>query len=192
MSGTERIVDINLGKRSKLFGKFRIVLFFSRIKSHVLDQNGVAAFQRGNFRFCVVSDDIGSKCHFAAEVFVKSLGNRLQREFFSVSKRLFQQVRLGLGLLFRRKLFDFLFLLFVESEALGQHVMRLAHMGAKDDLAAFTEQIFDRGKRFDNPLVARDNTVFEGDVEIASDKNFFAGNIDILDGFLVVVHIFTS
>ena len=67
--------------------------------------------------------------------------------------------------------------------------LRLAHVGAEDDDSAFVEKVLYRGESPDDPLVRSDDAVLQGDVEVAADENFPAGNIDVFDCFFVVGHL---
>ena len=68
----------------------------------------------------------------------------------------------------------------------------LAHVGAEDDLGLVLHQILDGGQRGDDPLVGSDLAVLGGDVEVAAAQNALAGNVNILNRLLVVVHDNTS
>ena len=64
--------------------------------------------------------------------------------------------------------------------------LRLAHMGAEDDLRALTHQVLDGGKRLDDPLVRGDDPVLLRDVEVAADEHALALDVNVFNGFLVV------
>ena len=64
----------------------------------------------------------------------------------------------------------------------------LSHVGAEDDLCAVFSQIVDGGQRGNNALVRSNLAVLGGNVEVAAAKNPLPADVDILNGFLVVVH----
>ena len=64
----------------------------------------------------------------------------------------------------------------------------LAHMGAQDDLGIVVHQVLDGGHGSDNTLVGGDFAVLGGDVEVAAAQHPLAGDVDILNGLLVVIH----
>ena len=64
----------------------------------------------------------------------------------------------------------------------------LAHVGAQDNLGIVVHQVLDGGHGSDNTLVRGDFAVLGGDVEVAAAQHPLAGDVDILDGLLVVIH----
>ena len=68
----------------------------------------------------------------------------------------------------------------------------LAHMGAEDDARTVRDQILDGRQRGDDALIARDLAVLGGDVEVAAAEDSLALDVDVLNGFLVVIHMCTS
>ena len=59
-------------------------------------------------------------------------------------------------------------------------------MRAGDNGSAVVQQVFQSLDGFADPLVVGDDTVCQRDVEVAANKDFFALDVDILNGFLVV------
>ena len=66
--------------------------------------------------------------------------------------------------------------------------LRLAHMGAKDDAGAVVNQVLNGRHSGYDALVARDLAFLGGDVEVTAAKHALALDIDVFNGFLVVVH----
>ena len=66
--------------------------------------------------------------------------------------------------------------------------LRLAHMGAKDDAGAVVDKVLNGRHGSDDALVARDLAFLGGDVEVTAAKHALALDIDVFNGFLVVVH----
>ena len=56
-----------------------------------------------------------------------------------------------------------------------------AHVGAEDNCGFMVEQVFYSGKRADDSLIVRYNAVLHRYVEIASDKNLLACNINVFN-----------
>jgi len=71
-------------------------------------------------------------------------------------------------------------------------VLGLAHVGAEDDLCAVASQVFDGGERRHDALVARDDAALGGHVEVAAAEHALALDVDIFNGFLVIIHIKSS
>jgi hypothetical protein len=65
----------------------------------------------------------------------------------------------------------------------------LTHVRAKNYLASLLKKVLDRRKSLYDSLIGGDNTVLQGYVKIATDKDSLAGYVDILNGFLVVSHL---
>jgi hypothetical protein len=66
--------------------------------------------------------------------------------------------------------------------------LRLAEVGAKDDLAAVSDQFLDgRQSRYDTVVIS-DDAGLERNVEVASAQNIFALYVDIINGFLIQSH----
>ena len=66
--------------------------------------------------------------------------------------------------------------------------LRLAHMGAEDDAGAVVDKVLNGRHGSDDALVARDLAFLGGDVEVTAAKHALALDIDVFNGFLVVVH----
>ena len=183
----ECVVDIDFGKRCKLFCKFGVVLGLARVKADVLKQDGFAFLQGCDLCLGVFADDVLREGDLAAEQLIETVCNRLQRELHGVVLLcLCQQLRLCGSLLSLRQLLDLLFLFLVQTEALGEDSVRLAHMGAENDLCAVVQQIFDGRQSRNDALVARDLAILQRDVEVAADENFLALDFDVFNGLLVV------
>ena len=67
-------------------------------------------------------------------------------------------------------------------------------MGAGDHSGALLQQVFDRGDSGNDALVAGDlaGLLVLGDVEIAAQQDLLALHVNIINGFLVVVHAISS
>ncbi len=66
--------------------------------------------------------------------------------------------------------------------------LRLAHVGAQDDAGAVLAQIIDRRQSGDDALIRGDFAFLGGNVEVAAAEHPLAADIDVFNGFLVVVH----
>ena len=64
----------------------------------------------------------------------------------------------------------------------------LAHVGAEDHGCTVREQIFNGGNCLDDSLIGGDHAILERNIEVTAHKNFFAGYVDILNGFRIVGH----
>ena len=64
--------------------------------------------------------------------------------------------------------------------------LRLAHVGAEDDLRALRHQILDRRKRLNDTLVRGDLAVLLGYVEVAANEHALTCDVNVFDGLLVV------
>jgi len=67
-------------------------------------------------------------------------------------------------------------------------------VGAGDDGRALLEQVLDGGQSRDDTLVAGDlaGLLVLGNVEVAAQQDLFAFDVDIVNGFLVVIHAESS
>lgn len=63
-----------------------------------------------------------------------------------------------------------------------------SEVAAQDDACALGEEVFDGGEGFGDAAVVGDVAVFDGDIEIASNEDAFAGGVDIADSLLIGVH----
>ena len=66
--------------------------------------------------------------------------------------------------------------------------LRLAEVGAKDHLAAVSDQLLDGGKSCDDTVVIGDDACLERHIEIAAAKDAFALYVNIINRFLVKTH----
>ena len=71
-------------------------------------------------------------------------------------------------------------------------VLRLAKMGAEDHARPVAHEVLYSRQSGDDTLVAGDAPFLGRDIEVAAAQNAFAADVDILDGFLVVIHAVTS
>ncbi len=67
--------------------------------------------------------------------------------------------------------------------------LRLAEVGAKDNLAAVSDELFDGGKCCDDTVIVCDLAGLERYVEIAAAKDAFALHINIINRFFIKSHI---
>ena len=74
MRGAERVVDVDVGKRSELLGKLGIVLGLALFKADVFEQQDLALLQGGSLGDGVLTDDVVRKDH----VFAEKLGQTLR------------------------------------------------------------------------------------------------------------------
>ena len=58
-------------------------------------------------------------------------------------------------------------------------------MGAEDHFPAVSQQLFDRRKRGDQTVLIGDFPLFQRNIEITSDQDFFSFYIDIIYCFLI-------
>ena len=68
----------------------------------------------------------------------------------------------------------------------------LAHMRAENDLCTMVHQVLNGGQSGYNPLVRGNFTVLSGHVEVAAAQHPLAGDVNIFNGFLIVVHGYAS
>jgi hypothetical protein len=66
--------------------------------------------------------------------------------------------------------------------------LRLAEVGAKDDLAAVSDQFLDSGQSRYDTVVVSDDAGLQRNVEVASAQDIFALYVDIINGFLIQSH----
>ena len=64
----------------------------------------------------------------------------------------------------------------------------LAHVGAENDLCTVVNEILDGGQRCNDTLIRGDLAVLRGNIEVTAAQHPLAGNVDVLDRLLVVVH----
>src|SRR5947209_10018385 len=81
MNCTKGIVNIHFSKRSKLFGKFGVVLFFFFMKAKIFEQKNFPVFECHRFLLRLIADAIGSELYFRAEQLFEPLANRRKRKF---------------------------------------------------------------------------------------------------------------
>ena len=162
-----------------------LFLFLALVETEIFKENAFAVPAVRHFLFRIVADDVGGERHFSAQQLVEPCRDGCERKLFDVLFRLFE----GFGR--RRRLFRFgqsrdlgLFL-FIQLHFCVEYVVGLAHMGAENDLRAVLHQIFNGGKSADDAVFVRDGAVLHGNVEVASDEDFFAADIYVFYGFLV-------
>ena len=156
-------------------------------KRTFFEQDGLALLQGCDLGLCIRADDVFGEGDLAAEQLVEAVGDRLQRELHGVVFLcLLQQLCLCGGLLGLGQRLDLLLFLLVKTEALGEDGVRLAHVGAENDLCAVVQQILDGRQSRHDALVARDLAVLQRDIEVAADENFLALDFNIFNGLLVV------
>ena len=66
--------------------------------------------------------------------------------------------------------------------------LRLAEVGAKDNLAAVSDQLLDGGQSCNDTVVISDNAGLQRYVEVASAQDIFALYVDIINGFFIQSH----
>ena len=185
MRRAERVVYVYVGIRSQSVHEFGRLFLFALVETQVFEKHAFAVFQRRNLGFRVVADYVFRKRYLAAEQFVEARRNGGEGKLFHVFLCLFKRFRRG-GSLFRfgqsRNLRLFLL---VEFELFVEHVVRFAHVRAKNHFRAVLHQVFNGGKRALNTVFVGDDAVFHGNVEVAADKDFFALDVDVSDCFLV-------
>ena len=79
MRGAERVVHVDVAKRSQLFRKLRIVLFLLRVKAQILQQQDFTGRRFHGFHFG--TDTIRRHLYGPAQQFFQTLGHRLQAHF---------------------------------------------------------------------------------------------------------------
>ncbi len=75
-----------------------------------------------------------------------------------------------------------------EGELLLRAVLRLAEVGAEDELTAVGDDLFDGGQSGGDTVIVGDHAVLERYVEVTAAKNLFAGKVDVINGVLVEFH----
>ncbi len=185
MSGAERVVHIHVAEGGERLAELGIPPLFAGGEAGVFEQDALAGFAGGDFCLRVRPDGIGGERHFIAEQFVEPVRDGLQGEFFDVALRLFDIGRgSGVALGFGKGL-DCLLLLFVELDLIVEHIVRLTHMGAQDDLRALFHQVPDGGESADDAVFIGDLAVLHRYVEIAADEDTLAFDVYIGDRLLV-------
>ena len=181
--GAEGVRHVDFRHVGKGLGESGIVLGLALGEAEVLQQEDLAGLQRGGLGLGVLTDGIGGKDHFLSQQLAQTLGNGRQRQLLEGFLPLLAG-NVGLVL----ALFDLLFHIAVE----GGH--GLAQVGAGNDGSALIEQIPEGGQRGDDALVAGDlaGLFVLRNVEVAADKHLLALDVNIIDGFLVVVHAVSS
>ena len=188
VSRTESVVYVNVCVCRKLLSEVCAVLCLSCVEACVLKENCLAALESRNLCLCILAYDVLCEGNNVAEKLVKSYCNGLECKCLLIVESLLEILCLcGCLLLCGKSLYLLLFLL-GKSEALCKDAVGLAHVRAKNYLCALVEKILDCGKCANDSLIAGDNSVLERNVEVATYKNSLAGNVDVLNGFLVVGH----
>ena len=192
MCASESVVDVHAalaGKVCQSLCEVSAVLGLTGVETHVFDQHAGAGFHVGDLCLGVVADNVGSKYHLAVQILVQTVCNRLQGKLLDVVlQSLFLQLCSRCRLLCLGQFGNLCQLLLVQLEVRGEDCVRLAHVRAKNHLCALRHQIFDGRKSLHDPFVGGDDTVLERNIEVAANENPFAGNVNILNGFLVVGH----
>ena len=75
-----------------------------------------------------------------------------------------------------------------EGELCLRTVLRLAQMGAEDELTAVSDDLLDSGESCGDTVVVGDHAVLERDVEVTAAEYLFAGEVDVINGVLVEFH----
>ena len=190
MCGTECVVYEDIAESSKLLGEFFVVLCFACVETCVFNENDLAFFKSSNLSLCIFANCVCCECYDTAEELIESVCNDLEREFCNIALCFFESLCCCCFLLFSGEFCNFSKFLLCELEALFKYSVGFAHVRAKNNLCTLAYEIFDRGESFYDSLVACDNAVFNRNVKVASYKDFFAFDINVFNGFLVVSHFF--
>ena len=75
-----------------------------------------------------------------------------------------------------------------EGELLLGAVLRLAQMRAEDQLTAVGDDLLDGRQSGCDTVIVGDNAVLERNVEVTAAKDFFALEVDVINGVLVQFH----
>ena len=180
MYGAESIGDKNLSHVCKCFGKFGIILRLALSKTEILEKKDLAGLKSFCLCLCIGTDGIGSENNFLAEELAQSLCYGSQRKLTEGLLPAF------LSNLFRLlSFFDLLFHKAVKGSD------RLSQVGAGNNSCTVVKKLLNGGDgcldalitgNFSSHLVLRN-------IEIAAKKNLFAAYINVVNGFLVVVHL---
>ena len=81
VSGTERIVDIKVSKRSEFLGKLHVVLGFARLKADIFKKHDFAVFQRSGKFLRTFTDNVVCHFHFLTQKLRKTGSNRFHGKF---------------------------------------------------------------------------------------------------------------
>ena len=195
VSCTESIVYENVSVGSKLLCEISAVLLLARVKSGVLKKNCLAGLESGNLSLSIGADDILCEGNLlCAEELVDSLAYGLKGELLLIScGSLCKVLSLCCCLLSLGKLLNSLLLLLGKAEALGEDIVGLAHVRAKNNLCALVHKILNGGECLYDSLIRGDNSVLHRNVEVATNEHGFAGYVNVFNVFLVVgCHILFS
>ncbi len=80
MRGAEGVVDEDIGKRRKLFGKLGIVFRLALFKARILKKHDLAVFERSGQRLCAFAHDVLRHLHGLAQKLGQAVCHDLQRE----------------------------------------------------------------------------------------------------------------
>ena len=82
MTGSKRVIAIDVGRVGQCFSECFVSGFFGRIETQVFQDNDTAVFQRGNFGFGIVADRVSCERNIALNKRIEMLGGRFQAEFW--------------------------------------------------------------------------------------------------------------
>ena len=180
MHGAESVGNKDVSHVSQGFCKCGVILGLALVKTKVLEEEDLAGLQSCCLSLCIGADGVGSEDHIHAEQLAEAFCYRSEGQ---LAEGLLPGFTGDVG--FILALFYLLFHIAFKGGS------RLAQVGAGDDGSAVVKKLADGGKSGFDTLVAGDFTghFVLGNVEVTAEKNFLSGYINIIDGFLVVIHL---
>ena len=176
----EGVGHIDLSQRGHSLGQGGVVLGLALFKAGVLQQEDLTGLEGCGLGLGVRAYHISSHDDLPAQQLAQAGGHRLQGE-----------LRQGLLPLLLREGGGILALLGLLLHIGLKGGVGLAHVRTGDNSGIVIQQILDGGQGGTDALVIRDNAAAilgHGDIEVAAEQDLLAGDVDILDCFLVVVH----
>ena len=186
VSRSESVVDEDVAEGGELTAEFLVVALFFHMEARVFQKHAFAFLASLDFRLSVGTDHVFGKSDLAVQKLVEPVGDGLQGELHGIFRQRLSDGFGGRGAaLFFGQGFDRLLFFLVQLDIVAENAVRLAKMGAKNDLRAVFHQILNGGKSAHYTVVVRDNAVLHGHVEVAPDQAALALHVYVSYGFLV-------
>ena len=186
--GAERVIDVNIRHGSQLFGKGRVVCLFLFVEADVLKQHDLTGLERRGFCLGIGADNVFCHDHGLTQQLGELGGNRSERQLGHIALCFFQRGGGSCCLFCLRQSGDLFLFFLIEFQFLVENVVGSAEVRAKNHCGTVFHQVLDGGQSADNPLGIGDHTVFHRNIEIATGNYFFAFDVNVFNGFLVVGH----
>src|SRR5579863_5601468 len=154
MRGPESIVHIEVSETRQLLGELFVIGFFLRVKTEILQKQGLSFFQLASDLLGFRTDAFGRESdvlttrQFLIEKHAQALGHRLETQ---------HAVGLALG---------------------------TAEVGSKNEPRAVTQGVFNGWERFSDAGIVHDPAVLHGHIEIDAHENAVIVDSEIADGKL--------